>query len=395
MFVTHLSCGWCGRSHDHHLVHGLCDCGGPLLVEYDLQTVRRRTDPGALEDRPAGLWRYRELLPVENPDRAVSLGEGGTPLLPLPDLGRAWDLQLWVKHEAPNPTGTFKARGAAVGVTRARELGIAEVCLPTAGNAGGAWACYGAAASLRVHVAMPRDAPEINRLECQAHGAELELVDGSISDAGEVVRRWVADSGWIDVSTLREPYRLEGKKTLGLEIAQQFRWRFPDAVVCPVGGGMALLGIWRAIGQLQALGWVDGPIPRLVAVQAAGCAPVVRALEEGAADTAPWPDAATVAAGLRVPEPLGGRLILRAIRETGGTGVAVPDDRILEALGLLARRAGILAAPEGAASIAAVKMLRERGDLPPGGRIVALNTGSGLKYPETLAAQSGSEGASE
>jgi threonine synthase len=384
-FVAELSCPRCGNRYEHRTPRNLCACGGPLLVQYDLDAVARSVDRDALARRAPTMWRYQELLPVEDAAIAVTRGEGFTPLVPAERLGARIGLpHLWVKDDGLNPTGTFKARGASCGVSMARELGIEEVALPTAGNAGGAWACYGAAAQIKVHVAMPADAPEINKLECLVFGAELTLVDGLISDAAAVVALGVKEHGWFDVSTLKEPYRIEGKKTLGFEIAEQMEWRMPDVIVCPVGGGVGVIGIWRALQQLTRIGWIEGEMPRLVAVQAEGCAPIVRAFEQGGEETEPWPDAHTMAAGLRVPEPFGDFLVLRAVRETAGTAIAVSDEDIGAAIGRLAREAGILAAPEGAAALAAAIHLHERGDLSPDERVVLINTGTALKYPEAL-----------
>jgi threonine synthase len=387
-FVTHLSCPRCGATHDHRRVHGLCDCGGPLLVEYDLEAVGAAATRDEIAGRPPTMWRYRELLPAE--EAPVTLGEGMSPLLPAPGLGRSVGVPgLALKDEGGLPTGTFKARGAACGVTRARELGVREVALPTAGNAGAAWAAYGAAGELGVHVAMPADAPPANAEECRLFGADLELVDGLISDAAVLIAARAAERGWLDVATLREPYRIEGKKTMGLEIAEQLGWRLPDAVVYPAGGGVGLIGIHRALGQLRELGWVEGDPPKMIAVQAEGCAPMVRAFEQGAEEAEPWPDARTIASGLRVPKALGDFLVLRAIRESGGTAVAVSDGAILEAMAQTARATGMLACPEGAATIAALPVLRERGDLTGSDRVVAINTGTGLKYPHALRAALG------
>ncbi|MBF6592800.1 MAG: threonine synthase, partial [Ktedonobacterales bacterium] len=329
------------------------------------------------------LWRYAELLPVARVDERVSLGEGATPLLPLPWLSAELDAQVWLKDEGLNPTGSFKARGAAVGVSRARALGARTIALPTAGNAGAAWAAYGARAGVSVVVAMPRDAPPLTRQEVRLYGARLHLVDGLISDAGRWVAEGVRDEGWYDASTFKEPYRLEGKKTLGLEIAEQLDWNPPDVILYPTGGGVGLIGLWKAFAELRALGWMtaDRPAPRLVVVQAAGCAPVVRAWEAGATTTAFWEGAATVAAGLRVPGPLAGSLALRALRETSGTALAVADDELRRALGELGR-AGLWVCPEGAALLPAVRRLRAQGWLRSGERVVLLNTGSGLVYPD-------------
>ena len=339
----------------------------------------------ALAARPPGMWRYRELLPVDDTDSVVSLGEGGTPLLRPAALGARIGIPgLLVKDDGLNPTGTFKARGASCGISMARALGIEEVALPSAGNAGAAWAAYGAAAGIAVHVAMPRDAPAINQLECKLYGADLTLVDGLISDAGRTIAKGVAEHGWFEVATLREPYRLEGKKTLGLEIAEQLGWRSPDAIVYPAGGGVGLIGIWRAFLQLTSLGWIHGPLPRLIAVQAEGCAPLVKAHAEGKDASEYWEGATTIAAGLRVPHALGDFLVLQAIRETEGTAIAVSDDAIREAASLFGSEAGISAAPEGAATLAAAIALRERGELGADETVVLINTGSALKYPALL-----------
>ena len=385
-FVTHLACPRCGRRHEPREPQNLCSCGSPLLVEYDLEAVGAEVTKEAVATRPPDMWRYRELLPVADSADVVSVGEGGTPLLRASELGaRVGVPGLRVKDDGLNPTGTFKARGASCGISMARALRIAEVALPSAGNAGAAWACYGAAAGITVHVAMPHDAPTVNKFECELYGAELTLVDGLISDAGSLIAEGIAEHGWFDTSTLKEPYRIEGKKTLGLEIAEQLGWRSPDAIVYPAGGGVGLVGIWRAFAQLSALGWIRGPLPRLVVTQAEGCAPLVKAFAEGKNFSEHWEGAATIAAGLRVPHALGDFLVLRAIRETGGTAVAVSDDAIREAVSLFGREAGIAAAPEGAATLAAAIALRESGELGAGDEVVLINTGSALKYLELLA----------
>jgi len=379
-FVDRLVCSRCGTELDHRGREHLCPCGGPLLVDYDLEAVARAVGPDAISARAAGgMWRFRELLPVEDPARAVTLGEGGTPLLDAPRLAEALGVgAVSVKDDGRNPTGSFKARGAACGITAAVERGVREVALPTAGNAGVAWAAYGAAAGLAVHVAMPADAPAATVDALRLLGAELTLVDGLISDAGRVVTEGIAEHGWYDAGTLREPYRIEGKKTLGLEIAEGLGWRFPDAVVYPAGGGVGLIGMWRAFAQLRELGWVDGRAPRLVVVQSTGCAPLVRAFEQGLEAAEPWPEADTIAHGLRVPSPLGDRLVLRAIRETGGTAVAVDDGDILAAQARLAAATGVLASPEGAATLAGAEALAASGAIGAGERVVLVNTGSGL-----------------
>lgn len=384
-FVTGLVCSRCGRGHDHHQPQNLCTCGSPLLVDYDLDLVARAARKEDVAARPPTMWRYRELLPVEDEAHEVTRGEGFTPMYALPEVGRRIGLpDLWLKDDGLNPTGTFKARGAACGISRARELGIADVALATAGNAGGAWSFYGASAGVRVHVAMPRDAPQINQLECRLHGAEVMLVDGLISEAGRLIEQLGADRGWFDVSTLKEPYRIEGKKTLGFELAEQLGWQTPDAIVYPAGGGVGLIGIWRALRQLREIGWLQGDGSRLIVTQAEGCAPLVEAFSKGAEESEPWPDAQTFAAGLRVPKARGDFLVLRALRETGGTAIAVSDDAIAQAMAELGR-AGVSASPEGAATLAAAGALGARDELAAGDRVVLINTGAALKYREALA----------
>jgi threonine synthase len=386
-FLSHLECARCGARHDAGRLQNLCACGSPLLARYDLARLAAALRPADLAGRPATMWRYREFLPVADEAHIVTLGEGWTPILPLGRLGRALGLpRLALKDEGLNPTGTFKARGAAVGVSRAAELGVTAFAMPTAGNAGGAWAAYGARAGLAAHVVMPADAPAINRREATACGADVRLVRGLISDAGRIVARAVARYGWFDASTLKEPYRIEGKKTMGLEIAEQTGWNPPDVIIYPAGGGVGLIGLWKAFDELRAIGWLPATCrPRLVAVQAEGCAPIVRAWDEGRDESEFWPGAATIAAGLRVPKALGDFIVLRAVRETVGTCVAVSDADILAALGRLARVEGVLVCPEGAATLAAAERLRATGWLRGDERVLLLNTGAGIKYPETLA----------
>jgi len=398
-YLTHLECAQDGMRYDAQVVQNRCRCGAPLLARYDLDGARgelRREDVGG---RAPDLWRYHELLPVGDPARAVTLGEGMTPLLPLPRLGAQIGVPgLLVKDESPLPTGSFKARGAAVGVSRAAELGVARVAMPTNGNAGAAWAAYAARAGLRLFTAMPLDSPVITRQECLAYGAQVELVRGSISDAGARVREVLArggpegagdQGGWFDASTLKEPYRVEGKKTMALEIAEQLGWRLPDVVVYPTGGGVGLLGIAKAVEEMVALGWVDGPPPRLVAVQSSGCAPIVRAFVRGADRAEPWTDPVTVAYGINVPAPLGGDLVLAALRASAGTALAVDDADIVAAVARSARTEGLLPCPEGAATLVAVERLRAGGWLDGSERVVVLNTGAGVKYPQALPVVSG------
>jgi threonine synthase len=382
--LSRLDCPKCGRTYDADQVHGVCDCGSPLLARYDLAGVAAGLSKAQLTYRMPSLWRYHELLPVRSPEHVVTLGEGMTPLLPMPALGRELDAgELLMKDEGLVPTGTFKARGAAVGVSRAYELGVRKIAMPTNGNAGSAWATYAARAGMASLIAMPMAAPEICRRECRMVGAELHVVDGLIGDAAALVRETLAGrQGYLDVSTLREPYRVEGKKTMGLEIAEQLDWRMPDVILYPTGGGVGLIGIWKALTELTELGWIDGRLPRLVAVQAAGCAPIVRAFEAGATESEPWPDPHTVAFGLTVPEALGDFLILRAVYETGGCAIAVSDADILAAQRRVAELEGAFVCPEGAAGFAAVGQLRASGWIDAGEQVVVLNTGTGLKYPE-------------
>ncbi len=367
-------------------MQGTCSCGAPLLARYDLERAAEIAGRDEIAARAPDLWRYHELLPVSGPDAVVTLGEGMTPLLPMARLGRALGVpRLLMKDEGLIPTGTFKARGAAVGISRAAELGVTGVAMPTNGNAGAAWAVYAARAGLDSLIAMPADAPAITRAECLAAGAELYLVDGLISDAGRLVQAALAARpGYCDVATLREPYRLEGKKTMGLEIAEQLGWRFPDVVVYPAGGGVGIIGICKAMRELRELGWVSGELPRMVAVQASGCAPIVAAFEAGASESEPWPDARTVAFGITVPKALGDFLVLDAVYSTGGTAVAVDDDALLADQRLTARLEGTFICPEGAACVTAVRQLREAGWLSEADEVVVLNTGTGLKYPETI-----------
>jgi threonine synthase len=386
--LTHLDCSRCASRHDASQLQGTCSCGAPLLARYDLEHAAGLVTPEQIAGRPPTLWRYHELLPVTSADGVVSLGEGLTPLLGLGKLGKELGVPaLAMKDESPLPTGTFKARGAALGVSRAAELGAAAVAMPTNGNAGSAWAAYAARASLPCLVVMPQDAPEITRAECAAAGSETYLVDGLIGDAAALVAAAVRERpGCQDVSTLKEPYRLEGKKTIGLEIVEQLGWRVPDVIMCPVGGGVGLIGIYKALLELQQLGWIGADLPRLVAVQAAGCAPVVRAFEQHAQQTEPWAGARTTAFGLTVPAPLGGFLVLEAIAATGGTAIAVTDADLLASLRQAALAEGTWVCPEGAACFAAAGQLREAGWLAEDDEVVVLNTGAGLKYPQTMPA---------
>jgi threonine synthase len=388
--LSHLECPRCGVCCTARVPRGTCSCGSPLLARYDLGAAAGTADPPRIAGRAADLWRYHELLPVAAAQGVVSLGEGMTPLLPMPRLGRSLRvLRLLMKDEGALPTATFKARGAAVGVSRAAELGAAGVWLPSNGNAGAAWAAYAARAGLPCLVVMPAGAPGLTMRECAAAGAELHVVDGFITDAGRAGRALAGQRpGWLEVSTLREPYRLEGKKTIGFEIAEQLGWRVPGVIACPVGGGVGLIGIWKALTELSELGWIGSEMPRLVAVQAAECAPVVRAYADGDGQTRPWvfDDAGprSPAFGLTVPDPLGGFLVLRALRESGGTAVAVTGAEVTASQRAAARAEGTWVCPEGAACFAAIGRLRASGWLAGDEEVVVLNTGAGLKYPETM-----------
>jgi threonine synthase len=382
--LSHLVCSRDGSTYDADTVQGVSKLGAPLLARYDLERVTVTREEVAT--RPPDLWRYHELLPVRDPARVVTLGEGMTPLLRLPRHGARIGLpHLLMKDEGLIPTGAFKARGAAVGVSRAAELGVAGIAMPTNGNAGAAWAAYAARAGIGALIAMPVDAPQITRRECVVTGAELYLVDGLIGDAGALVREAVGRRpGWQDTATLREPYRIEGKKTMGYEIAEQLGWRMPDVIAYPTGGGVGIIGIHKALLELRELGWVSGELPRLVAVQAEGCRPIVDAYLAGASESVAPADPRTVAFGITVPKALGDFLVLDAVRETGGTAVAVTDAELLGAQAALARDEGTWICPEGAACVAAVAHLREAGEIAESDEVVVLNTGAGLIYPDTV-----------
>ncbi|QJY47647.1 threonine synthase [Pseudonocardia broussonetiae] len=384
--LTHLDCSRDGSRHDADTVQGTSPLGAPLLARYDLQRAADAVTPAGIAGRRPDLWRYHELLPVRDERHVVTLGEGMTPLLDLPRHGARLGVPgLRMKDEGLVPTGAFKARGAAVGVSRAAELGVTGIAMPTNGNAGAAWACYAARAGIDALIAMPVDAPVITRRECVVAGAELYLVDGLIGDAGRIVADAVTRRpGFQDTSTLREPYRLEGKKTMGYEIVEQLGWRCPDVILYPTGGGVGIIAIHKALLEMRELGWITGDLPRLVAVQAAGCAPIVDAFEAGLDESTPPADPRTVAFGITVPKALGDFLVLDAVRSTGGTAVAVTDDDLLAAQGALARDEGTWICPEGAACVAAVGQLRESGWLDGTEDVVVLNTGSGLIYPDTV-----------
>lgn len=380
-YLTHLECSLTGRQYDAEQLIRLSDEGQPLLARYDLEKARTEIDRDEITRRPGGMWRYREVLPVRDPQFITSLGEGGKPVLPLTQLGARLGLkQLYMKDESQNPTGSFKALGLAAAVSRARELGVTEFVIPTAGNAGGALAAYAARAGLRAHVYMPQDAPLINITEVQMTGADLHLVNGLINDAGREAAADAAEGGWFDVSTLKEPYRVEGKKIMGYELAEAFDWQLPDVIIYPTGGGTGLIGMWKAFAEMEQLGWIGSKRPRMVAAQSDGCAPVVKAFHDGRDTTEAWENAATLAGGLRVPVTIGGRLMLTALKESDGTGVAVSDHRILESQQLLARCEGIFVSLEAAATIAALEDLVAQQWIHPEEKVLLFNTGSGLKY---------------
>ena len=389
-FLTHLECSRTGQEYDPRLLHNLSAAGAPLLARYDLERVAAALRKSDLVQRPSDLWRYREVLPVDNPTEIVSLGEGFTPLHRAERLG-AWAgcSQLYIKDESLNPTGSFKARGMAVAVSAARARGARKLAVPSAGNAGGALAAYAAAAGLEAFVFMPRDVPLAFQVECRACGAQVELVEGLISDCGRVVAQRKEAAGWLEVSTLKEPYRVEGKKTMGYELAEQLDWELPEVVIYPTGGGTGLIGMWKAFAEMEQLGWIGARRPRMFSVQAAGCAPIVRAFEQGEERATPWEQAHTVAAGLRVPGAVGDFLMLRAIRESGGAAVAVADEEIMDSSRQFARCTGILPAPEGGAALAGLLALKERGLVEAGERVVLFNTGSGYKYLEAFVSLDG------
>jgi len=382
-YLTHLECSGCGQQFSHNEIHTFCPtCQSPLLALYDLKRARQAVDRDEITRRRKGMWRWHELLPVLLEENQIFLGEGDTALLSMPHLNKELGLtNLFVKDESSNPTGSFKARGLAAAISKARELGVQKVIIPTAGNAGGAMAAYAARAGIKALIYMPRDTPHANIEESQMTGAEVILVDGIISDAAGMAGEKARAEGWFDLSTFKEPYRTEGKKIMGYELAETFDWELPDVIIYPTGGGTGLVGMWKAFAELETLGWLSNTKrPRMVAVQAEGCAPVIKAFEKGALFCDFWTNAHTLASGLRVPKSFADALILQDLRESNGTAVAVSDEEILKAQHLLARQEGIFAAPEGAATLAALQKLVDQKWIQPEERIVLFNTGSGLKY---------------
>lgn len=386
MNVTHLECALCGLEHEARRLHNLCRaCGKPLLVRYDLERSKTTLTRESLVARRPDLWRYREVLPVEKDENIISLGEGWTPLLRAQRLGKRVKVhELYIKDESQNPTQSFKARGMTTAVSMAKELGATKLAVPSAGNAGGALSAYAARAGLKSFIFMPRDTPRANVVECEQTGARVTLIDGLITDCGAEVARRKEKEGLFDVSTLKEPYRVEGKKTLGYELAEQMNWVLPDVIIYPTGGGTGLIGMWKAFAEMEQMGWIGSKRPRMVTVQAAGCAPIVQAFEEGKRFADEFPDAATTASGLRVPKAIGDFLILDALRESGGTAVAVTDEELIAATAEIGATEGIFCAPEGAACLPALRQLLETGEVTANDRVVLFNTGSGVKYIESF-----------
>ena len=379
MFLKGLECSSCGLQHDRSRLQNLCtSCGKPLLAIVNLAAASRTLTRESLATRDKSLWRYREVLPLPDDVAPVSLGEGGTPLLRAQQFAN--DVELWIKDESLNPTQSFKARGMSVAVSMAKYLGATKLAVPSAGNAGGALAAYAARAGLEAHIFMPRDTPRANIVECRELGADVTLIDGLITDCGAEIARRKTKEGWFDMSTLKEPYRVEGKKTLGYELAEQCDWQLPDAILYPTGGGTGLIGMWKAFDEIEALGWIGNKRPRMFAVQATGCAPIVRAFEAGEKNASEFPDAHTIASGLRVPKAIGDFLMLDILRQSNGGAVAVDDKEMMQTARDVGAKEGLFVCPEGAACFAALKSLRLTGKVASGERVIIFNTGSGIKY---------------
>ncbi|CAN5482736.1 threonine synthase [soil metagenome] len=385
MNVTHLECALCGKEYEANKLQNLCvECGKPLFVRYDLNSAKKTLTKDALKSREANLWRYREVLPVENAENIVCLGEGFTPLLKTDKLAATLPikLNLYIKDESTNPTQSFKARGMAAAVSMAKELGVKKTAAPSAGNAGGALAAYASRAGMEAHIFMPRDTPRANIIECEQTGAFVTLIDGLITDCGKIVAERKDAEGWFDFSTLKEPYRVEGKKTMGYELAEQFGWTLPDIILYPTGGGTGLIGMWKAFDEMEKMGWIDSKRPRMVSVQAAGCAPIVKAFHDGNRFADEFPDAHTVASGLRVPKAIGDFLILDALRESNGTAIAVADAELIAAVKEIGKHEGIFCAPEGAACLPALREMISQNLVKENETVVIFNTGAGVKYLE-------------
>ena len=385
MNVTHLYCSACGKTYERGKLYNLCECGKPLMVAYDLEAAAQTLTRESLAGREASLWRYREVLPLDDARNKLTLGEGMTPLLKAERLGAKLSLSnLYIKDEGVNPTGSFKARGMAVAISMAKELGVKKLAVPSAGNAAGALAAYAAKAGLPAFIFMPNDTPKANVIECQQTGAHVTLIDGLITDCGKIIAERKQSEGWFDVSTLKEPYRVEGKKTMGYELAEQLNWELPDVILYPTGGGTGLIGMWKAFDEMERMGWIGSRRPRMVTVQAEGCAPIVKAFAAGANAGVDIPDAHTVASGLRVPKAVGDFIMLDILRKSGGTAVSVTDDELIAAVKEIGSAEGIFAAPEGAACLPALKTLLARGNVDRDERIVLFNTGTGVKYLEAF-----------
>jgi threonine synthase len=381
MFVTHLECTACGLRHDWSRLQNLCTaCAKPLFAIVDLKAAALAITREKLVMGEKSLWRYRELLPLPKDAEPISLGEGGTPLLRAKKFGGDVDVDAWIKDESLNPTQSFKARGMSVAVSMAKYLGAKKLAVPSAGNAGGALAAYAARAELEAHIFMPRDTPRANIIECRELAAHVTLIDGLITDCGAEIARRKEKEGWFDMSTLKEPYRIEGKKTLGYEITEQLNWELPDVILYPTGGGTGLIGMWKAFDEMEKLRWIGGRRPRMFSVQASGCAPIVRAFEAGEKFAAEFPNAHTAASGLRVPKAIGDFLMLRILRDSNGGTIAIDDDEMIRAVREVGSKEGLFVAPEGAACFAALKRLRASGKIDIGARVVIFNTGSGIKY---------------
>jgi len=392
-FAQEIICPRCDHRFPLSRLLNLCTCGSPLLVRYDLKKASANFSISSLQGRVSSLWRYRELLPLRDDANLVSLGEGFTPLLPAKSLAGELGLKrLWIKDEAQNPTGSFKDRGLSLAISRAKELGVKKAAIPSAGNAGGSLAAYAARAGIEAHVFMPRDTPIANQIEVQQYGARLTLVDGLINDCGRIINERKTAEGWFDISTLKEPYRVEGKKTMGYEIAEQLNWTLPDVIIYPTGGGTGLIGMWKAFQEMEELGWIGSKRPRMVSVQASGCAPIVKAFGEGRETAEPWQNAKTVASGLRVPQAVADFLMLRALRESNGMALSVSDEEMIAEIPRLGRAEGIFFCPEGAACAAALRRSMQNGWVKPTDEVVLFNTASGLKYLDVLQAAQKREG---
>jgi len=387
MNVTHLECANCGLRHEAGVLQNLCvECGKPLLVRYDLAAASQTLNKESLKGREASLWRYREALPVSDWNNIVSFGEGWTPLLSARRLAEnlSVPLDLYIKDEGQNPTQSFKARGMTAAISMAKELGVKKVAVPSAGNAAGAMAAYAARAGMEAYIFMPSDTPRANVIECQQTGANVTLIDGLITDCGKIVAERKQAEGWFDVSTLKEPYRVEGKKTMGYELGEQLDWILPDVIIYPTGGGTGLIGMWKAFDEMEQMGWIGSKRPKMVSVQSSTCAPIVRAFERGERFADEFENASTVASGLRVPKAVGDFLIIDAIRESGGTALTVTDAELIKAVGEIGAAEGIFAAPEGAACLPALRKLIDQGLVQAGETVVLFNTGSGIKYLEAF-----------